>query len=166
MKSSVSAFKIAYLAGLLDGEGSICILRGSHKETEERVWFEKYTLRLSITNTDLFLLEWVRKNFGGSIHPRKEVNVRWKKAWIWYCGGKTAESIIRKCLRFCISKKEQAKIALTFRVTFKGNRTAYRIPSNILKERAEAYQAIKNLNGRSGYQVSDRKDFPRRMKGF
>jgi hypothetical protein len=163
---SLASEKVAYLAGLLDGEGTICILRGSHKETKERVWFESYTLRLSITNTNLALLEWVRQHFGGSIQERKEVTVRWNKTWIWYCGGKNASDIIRKCLLFLVAKKEQAKIALTFRETFKGKRTAYRIPPNILEERAEAYQLIKNLNGRSGYCVQDSKDLPRRMKAF
>lgn len=52
-----------YLAGLIDGEGSIGTTRtGKHRNVIGRV---------IITNTDTLLLELLRKDFGGSVSIRK-----------------------------------------------------------------------------------------------
>lgn len=156
----------AYLSGILDGEGGISILRGSHKETEKRILYEKYTLRLCVTNTDIKLLEWIKEHYAGHIHERKEVTTRWHKIWMWYCGGRKAAEILRICLPYLVSKKERAILVIAFQRTFKGKRTAYRISPDILAIRERIYHQIKAMNGRSGYRINDSKEFPRRLKAF
>lgn len=56
---------IAYLAGIIDGEGSILIVKGSLKG---RVTWNS---SISIANSSLDLLEWIQSVFGGALrHTR------------------------------------------------------------------------------------------------
>ena len=48
----------AYMAGIVDGEGSISISRQSNSKS--------YICQLAIVNTNRELIEWVCDNFGGS----------------------------------------------------------------------------------------------------
>ena len=58
----------AYLAGLVDGEGSIVIYRDKRYET--------FGIKLEIANTDFELLEWVKTRFGGGIVRAPHKNTR------------------------------------------------------------------------------------------
>jgi hypothetical protein len=55
---------LAYLAGLIDGEGSIVMM----KFKEGRRPIGGSTARISVTNTDLPLMKWLVLTFGGQYH--------------------------------------------------------------------------------------------------
>lgn len=57
--------KFAYAAGILDGEGSICIRH--HKEKPELHAYHPY---LGISNTSLDLMNWFQEFFGGYVCKR------------------------------------------------------------------------------------------------
>jgi len=158
MNSLGNGKNLAYLAGILDGEGSISILKAMEAR---RNWRPRYSLRLSVDNTSAILIDWLQKNFDGHIHKRKSrrdsrenVNVaNHQKAFFWYCGGNKASDILSLCLPYLMVKKEVAKIALKFQRTFKGKRTAYRLLPEILSLREQYYVRVKSLNGRSGGHI-------------
>jgi intein/homing endonuclease len=58
--------KLAYLAGLIDGEGCLRI----NKENR---------IGLTITNTQLGMIEWVKENFGGRIYfeEKSRIDSKW-----------------------------------------------------------------------------------------
>ncbi|KKK60407.1 hypothetical protein LCGC14_3024690, partial [marine sediment metagenome] len=56
----------AYTAGILDGEGSICIRR--HKDKPELHAYYPY---IGITNTNTDLINWLQETFGGYAVKRK-----------------------------------------------------------------------------------------------
>ena len=60
----------AYCAGIIDGEGSILISQGKEPG-------------VSVTNTDLGLLEYLQSMFGGSIRTQKTYKPHHKPAWLW-----------------------------------------------------------------------------------
>lgn len=63
----------AWVAGLFEGEGSFCF----HKNIPKS---------LSITSTDLDVLEKVKNNFGGNIYKenRSTKKAHWKDAYVWH----------------------------------------------------------------------------------
>ena len=84
---SISQLDWAYLAGVVDGEGSITLkFNGT-----------SYTLNLRVHNTDLILITWIRDVFGGSIvsWQPKESGLRRKVCYANSWNGKFALPILR-----------------------------------------------------------------------
>ena len=98
---------IAYIAGLLDGEGTVAINQSFCKSRTRR-----YELQVSIVNTWLEPLLGVKAQHGGSIHSRK--NFRFKPIYHWSVGQRAAEGFLRKVLPYLIIKKQRALLALDF----------------------------------------------------
>jgi len=97
--------KYLYLAGLVDGDGSIFIRKHSNRTRAG------YALTLSITNTDYSLIKWLSKNFGGSVMSNKGKRREW---YIWRLINRKAFEIIRKIHPYLVGKKRQAEIAMEF----------------------------------------------------
>ena len=97
--------KYVYLAGLVDGDGSIFIDRHSRKNTG---WCN---VIISVTNTDYTLIKWLSENFGGNIVSQRNRKREW---YIWRVANEPAFNIIRKIYPYLISKKKQAEIAIEF----------------------------------------------------
>lgn len=102
IKSKISSEDLAYIAGLVDGEGCI----GFTQVGQYKTW----AVRVTITNTNLSILEWVQSIFGGriqSFHGKKEwkvgyhLDIRWDSAVAFL-------EAIEPWLRI---KKEQAWVA-------------------------------------------------------
>lgn len=65
---------LAYLAGILDGEGCFSIGKSSKGY---------YNLRVDVVNTDRRLIEWLHVNFGGYTGDRNTEKVEWKNKQTW-----------------------------------------------------------------------------------
>jgi len=131
--------KISYLAGIIDGEGTINIYKGKRSRSE-------YNLRFYVVNTDKRMIEWLKANFGGLVYSRKsKEHPDWRKKWEWVLDKKQVDLILKDIIPFLQIKKEQANLALKFRKTI-GNRT--RISNSILRKREQYYQDMKQLNNR------------------
>lgn len=94
-----------YLAGLLDGEGSI----GTTKTGRRR----NVIGRVQIANTDTVLLELLRAEFGGSISVRKTgAKPGWKPfasiAWT----NRGAQRVLEGTLPYLLVKRSQAELCL------------------------------------------------------
>ncbi len=101
----LSSDRIAYLAGIIDGEG--CISFGGRLK-------KKYvTVTLQITNTNRTLIDWLSENLGGSIYERRDIRPNRKQSWLWSCAGRRATEIIRTVSPYLIVKKEQAEVVLS-----------------------------------------------------
>ena len=105
----VSRLKLAWAAGIIDGEG--CILLSLHTKKKS------YNLRVTVTNTDPKMLKELKSMFGGSIHAAncKNDKAHWKFKWIWVLVSKEADSALSSMLPYLITKQDQAKTALTFK---------------------------------------------------
>jgi len=105
--------KLAYLAGLIDGEGTITLL----PTYPDRGIYATY---LIVSNSEERLMNWLIKNFGGVV---KEVRSRnsslrsTKKCFNWILRTKKAAEIIEKCLPYLIVKRPQAEVILEYRKT-------------------------------------------------
>lgn len=112
---SVSDRDLAYLAGLVDGEGCITITL---------VRKRYHMVQLRIANTDPRMTRWLQSNFGGGVTIENRQNARWKVRYTWCVGARAAEPILRAVLPHLLLKRDQAEIALACRelTYYRGNR--------------------------------------------
>lgn len=134
---------IAYLAGLIDGEGCIYIGRSYAKAIVSRTTGSRQYLFLSVsvTSTTLPLMLWLKKNFGGSYRSKRPQQDNWRECYGWRLMSRQAAEMLRRTLPYLIVKKEQAEIALEFqeRLFYGGRVTEEEMDERIaLKGRLEA----------------------------
>lgn len=76
----------AYLAGILDGEGSIMLTK-LHKNTQPAPV-------VSVSTTDHELVEWLRETFGGKIVKKKQYQLHHKPQWDWKITNQRALAVL------------------------------------------------------------------------
>lgn len=111
----------AYLAGIIDGEGCICIHGQKCWNRKRTKRYTYYTLFLTVGNTSYRLLKWLHDNFGGSLAPAKKKENR-RQVWHWNTASKHAEDILTRVLPYLVIKKDQAELALEFRMSYAGQK--------------------------------------------
>jgi hypothetical protein len=134
----------AYLAGLIDGEGCIAIvkrLRPAHKSPE-------YTLHIVIAQSNQsFLCLWQRKTSLGFVSPAGK-NGSQRFIFQWRIGSRQAEELLRLVCEFLILKREQAEIALEFRESIWPRKAQLTIQE--IEMREDWRFRISQLNGSTG----------------
>ena len=101
----------AYIAGILDGEGSIFL------EEKENKWGKRNQLvHLSIANTDLDMLEWIKNKLNtGAIHILKPTSLTKKQCYKWQTGShKVVCAILIKMLPYLKIKRDKAIKIISF----------------------------------------------------
>lgn len=102
----------AYLAGIIDGEGSIVLKRSRiRSKTSDAVW-TYYRLELRVGNTSIELLEWI-KQFGGNYYYEKTKDGQ-KPRYQWCITTRGAAEILEEVLPYLIIKREKAEAAIYF----------------------------------------------------
>jgi hypothetical protein len=139
---------LAYIAGLVDGEGYIGFLK-----KKVQGWNPNHRIRVVITNTDVGIVRWLFDSIPGSTvffqdHCRK------KRIYRWNIQGTKAYEFLRVILPYLRIKKAQAELAIRFIET----RTLYvfdktgrkwgekRIPETEIAMRENLYLEMKKLN--------------------
>lgn len=98
--------KIAYAAGLLDGEGCI----GVHHNKYGSLY-----INLGIYNTNEEVIVWLQSNFGGIIHQRRRLSQNSKTLYEWYLGQQVLiGSFLELVEPYVIIKRLQVETALVF----------------------------------------------------
>ena len=98
--------RLAYWAGIVDGEGTINISRDKKN---------RFRVRLTISNTSLELVELAHLEFQvGSICHENQKPGHWKIGHKWEVNYISAYNIIRLIYPFLIIKKKQAELAMLF----------------------------------------------------
>jgi len=135
--------EIAYLAGIIDGEGSIyiqCRKVGNHLS---------FFPRFQIVNTNKELMYWIHKKFGGILveKDRSKHNKIWRLQYEWITNRHIMDQLLKLIFPFLICKKEHAKIMMEFRKTFL-QKKSFHISSEELSLRNEFMHKLKVLNKR------------------
>ena len=106
---SVSSEKRAYLAGLIDGEGSIYIAANRRNRTVH------HFLEMSIANTARSVIDWLIKELGGTEKlAGKATRPGCPDQWSWVVRGYNAEPYLKAVLPYLVIKRRQADLALRF----------------------------------------------------
>ena len=104
--------QLAYIAGIIDGEGCIAVskvVRNTHKSGYV------YQLHLVVTNTDRRLLEYLKETtLLGSISIHAHAAESRSPAWAWSVGSVPARRLLEKVMPYLVIKREQAALAIEF----------------------------------------------------
>lgn len=131
-----------WLAGLIDGEGSISIRSG--RAGPGRGFRRHYSLRLSIWMTHRPTMEKLPSIAGGKCLPAAPRGIGKKKGYVWERTGPKAAAVLRRVYPFLVTKKEQAHLGLEF---FRVQSTGHKPLSPTDMERQKEYWlAMKELN--------------------
>lgn len=112
-----------YVAGIIDGEGTITICRSEYTTNRKaengrparQYHTTGFSLKISVKNTDLKLMKWLKSRFGGEWYADKgKQPINWKSSYAWYYGAESKQDFLLAILPYLIIKKEQALIALEF----------------------------------------------------
>ena len=142
----------AYMAGLMDGEGTFFI--GNYSKTKNQ--FFQTVLR--ITSTDKCMIEWAKSTFGGWMNEytskQRAANCK-GPVWSWGCTGERLDHICEIMLPYLVAKKKQAQILLDMRKTYhgsehqKGKWGTQGLSQSILDERIRLMKRLQSLHCRN-----------------
>jgi len=95
----------AYLAGLIDGEGSIMLYRRGVGAA----------MRVTVANTNRALLDWCAVTCGvGNIVAIRQRNAKHKPGGAWLVNSQAAASVLEQIRPYLVIKGEQADLAFAF----------------------------------------------------
>lgn len=141
---------IAWAAGFIDGEGTICISKG--KPSKNGV-SPRYNLVVQAGGTRLEPLLRLQSLFGGSIHTHN-YNSRAKESWkpysIWYISTLKAVSCLKRVLPYLTIKGEQASLGLDLQQlkVIRTHSKKVALTATELEAREALYQKLRVLNER------------------
>lgn len=137
--------EICYLAGIIDGEGSMGLYFSKRKDAR----MAEYRSVLTVANTDLRLMVWIKERFGGTIKIGRQETIRTKTLYNWYLSSPLKQKEVLELVEpYLIVKKKQCELLLCY---FKTKRRIAARGSMIHKLEEKQFresvsQAIKELN--------------------
>jgi hypothetical protein len=138
----------AYLAGLIDGEGCITIIKSKPARKAKN---PSYSLQVFINITDERVIRYCKEVTGvGSISfllvtKRKPT---WKNIWTWCLRKQDTYDFLVQILPYLIIKKRQAELAVEYA---EGDVSGINsVTEEVLLRRDHYYQIIKDLKHRDG----------------
>ncbi len=143
---------IGYLAGLLDGEGSIAIKKATHKDHKN----PSYGLRVLIFNTDIQLMQFLKDKLGGLLFQKnkKRVEQGMKPLYAWMLNGNKAIEFLDLVEDSLIIKKERAEVARKFQRRISDREKVFhnRLSEEEVQAREILYLEMKELNRRGNFK--------------
>jgi hypothetical protein len=103
--------RYAYLAGILDGEGSICISKTTPKGLAKSPWFAG---SISVGMTSKQVVKTFKDKFGGSFSTSKPNGLGDKRIYRWMVISQNARLVAKTLLPFLKIKKRQASLLIKF----------------------------------------------------
>jgi len=140
----LSLVEAAYIAGFLDGEGTIS-LNKSHTYDEKRR--TTYHLRVRITNTFPGIIDWIAQKVGhGNVYIKKTYCDANKQAWEWSLSGIRAVKLLEQLYPYLKVKKLQAEVAFEFSKTLRNSNRYKRLSNNVINIRDNLKTKLTKLN--------------------
>lgn len=127
-----SVKELAYCAGFIDADGTICIGRNGRR----------FYPTIQAAGANLAVLEHLRRVLGGTLqnfNPKRGIR-RQYKMWYWRVCGQAAVYVAKLLLPYLRVKREQAKCLARFPY---GAGAGRRLPDEIQKERQRLYDLCK-----------------------
>jgi len=140
---------LAYMAGIVDGEGCIDIYK--HKAAKRSVREYRYTMRLTVGMGRPELPKRLLSLFGGTVHISKPVNSNRSAEWRWSVSSRKAMRVLKEVLPFLFLKKDQAKIAIELQTLQSGWRKEFggiATPQSVIDKEDELWIELKSKRGR------------------
>lgn len=147
--------QLAYLAGIIDGEGSIYI---GNFSSNPKTGTLNYQTNMEVTNTDEALIDWLMNHIGGRknkyTHKQTPTNSR-RDVYRWIVSGDLLTELCHLLLPYLIIKKRQCEIMISMRKTFdkptaqKGHQGKLRLTEEVLQLRKQYFDEMRSLHCRN-----------------
>jgi len=102
---------LAYIAGIVDGEGYIGIQSDGKKAKHGK---QNLRLRVTVTNTSEWLCQYLKFSFGGGKITLRTRSPNHRPCWQWQLEYQKAADFLRLILPYLHLKKPQAELAIKF----------------------------------------------------
>ncbi len=103
----------AYLAGVIDGEGSIQIALRTRRKRDR-----SFDLRVSVPSATVELIDWIFSRLGGSKTVYKVPGKNHRPMWRWTMSAQKASDLLEQVLPYLVLKKPHAEIGIELRRRF------------------------------------------------
>lgn len=151
-KTNYSVEDCAYLAGIIDGEGSIVVSKSPGKEGRSLC----YQPFISVSNTEIGLIDWLHKTFGGTrtkYTPKQTPKNSRKQVFKWQVTGTNIDVICDLIRPYSVIKKDQIDQMIILRSTYGKRGLHCKTSGNVLTKetlsiRESCFQALKMLHNR------------------
>lgn len=109
-KPKKTDIELGYLAGMIDGEGTITIAVARNNKSP----IPSHYVRVAIANTHLGSLERIQDCWGGKIitFGDDRTNRGWKTCYLWYLYSMPAIHLLEEVVEHLTIKRDQALVAL------------------------------------------------------
>ncbi len=128
----------SYIAGLVDGEGTVTLARAHRNEHRQ--------LSVAISNTDINILNWVLKMVGlGKIVPHKVYNKNHRQGFTYRVVSREAMMLLKQITPYLLTyKKKRAKMVIKSleRLTLRNGKYT----PKMLKEKRKFVEKFMGLN--------------------
>jgi len=141
---------LAYMAGIVDGEGCFFIGKIPKKKGDGYV-SEHYRGLLKIDNTDKRLIEWIDTVFSGTSSAQCRTTSSRKferEIFTWNATGDRLLDMCEQLIPYLVIKKEQCDIMIKFRKSYIGRLGSNKVSDESLATREECLKDIRKLNSR------------------
>ena len=148
--------QLAYLAGIIDGEGSIYI---GNFSCSKKTGAKYYQTAIEVTNTEKLLIDWLLENFGGRsyAYTKKQLPKNSnKEVYRWIVTGELLTQLCHLLLPYSIIKKKEFEIMIKMRKTFELTSLQKRhdgknlnLSQEILDERQRYHEEMQSLHCRN-----------------
>lgn len=144
---------LAYIAGLIDGEGTVGIYKKNPIKPTHKV---AYRERVAISNSNTEVLDYIHQFFPGCIAKNTRYSDKHSPMFRLEYHVLKARPILEACLPYMRIKKKQAEMVLAYRDNIVIDQF-HNLPQEELDKREWYYQELKKLN-KTGVQ-------PQRLSG-
>lgn len=113
---------LAYLAGLVDGEGSIIIhkykqqlykSRGNGKRSDDKT--PRFVVDLRVAMSDSVAIYWIKDKFGGSVtRVEDKRKTQYRPMYYWTTRANKASDLLKILLPYLKTKRPQAFLCIAF----------------------------------------------------
>ena len=141
--------KLAYLAGVLDGDGSFSIIKRTSCMAAEKRRIPRYRPCIQMYNLSTDMTKSLRDTLGGNVGIRRKQQDAWQNQAYWYCVGiKSCDTALQKIIPYLTVKKEMAESLQSF--VKKGLEVfqVKNLDASIIQDREKDYLYNKMLNDR------------------
>jgi hypothetical protein len=141
---------LAYMAGIVDGEG--CFYIGKKPKIEGDGYVsEHFTGLLKIDNTDSKLIDWLDTTFSGtcSAQCRTTSSRKFERdIFTWVATGDRLLDICEQFLPYLVIKKTHCEIMINFRKTYTTKLGSHVLSKETIATRQSLLEDIRKLNSR------------------
>lgn len=154
------AVLLSYLAGIIDGEGTIRIGKNMPVNPKLKYKNPKYSAHIGLGMVDDRIPLLFEKTFGAKVRIERVTRKNTRNVYRWGTSGRIGvRNILEKLYPYLILKKEQARLVMEFCDKCEAPKARSKgVSSEQLQMREDYYQRVRELNAVGAPATTNRED--------